>query len=118
MAVNERARDDISYEIVERIGVISKYPTGWEKQLNIVSWNGGNPKVDCRDWSPDMEHMSRGITLHMDEAKKMFELLGTMEMNRAPAKDQIAKAAKEAKKHNAALPPKAKEGKKLEAGLE
>ena len=75
MAVNEKERDDITFEIVEHVGVISVYPTGWKKELNIVAWNGGNEKFDIRDWDPNHEHMSRGITLHKDEAKKLFELL-------------------------------------------
>ena len=75
MAVNEKERDDVTYEIVEHIGVISKYPTGWAKELNLVAWNGGSPKFDLRDWSPEHEHMSRGMTLHKDEAQKLMELL-------------------------------------------
>ncbi|MCL2436773.1 MAG: PC4/YdbC family ssDNA-binding protein [Clostridiales bacterium] len=73
MAVNEK--DQITFEIVEHVGVISTHPTGWKKELNIVAWNGGNEKYDLRDWDPNHEHMSRGITLHKDEAKKLFELL-------------------------------------------
>ena len=118
MAVNERARDEIVFEVVEHIGVISTYPTGWSKQLNLVSWNGGTPKVDCRDWDPEMERMSRGITLHTEEAQKLYELLGSMEINRAPVKEQMAKAADEAKRNNASLLPKEKAVKKLEAGRE
>ena len=51
MAVNERERerDEITFETVEHVGVISVYPTGWKKELNVVSWNGGNPKYDVRD---------------------------------------------------------------------
>ena len=75
MAVNEKEREDITFEITKHIGVISVYPTGWRKELNIVSWNGGNEKVDLRDWDPDHERMSRGVTLHKDEAKRMQELL-------------------------------------------
>jgi hypothetical protein len=75
MAVHERERDEITFEIVEHIGVISVYPTGWKKELNLVSWNGGNSKYDLRDWSSEHEHMSRGVTLHKEEAKKLFELL-------------------------------------------
>jgi len=75
MAVNEKVREDITFEIVEHIGVISTYPTGWSKQLNLVAWNGGAPKYDCRDWDSEREHMSRGLTLHKDEAKKLYELL-------------------------------------------
>ncbi|MEI3503270.1 MAG: PC4/YdbC family ssDNA-binding protein [Anaerovoracaceae bacterium] len=47
------------------------YPTGWRKELNLVSWNGGAPKYDIRDWDPDHERMSRGITLHEKEMRLM-----------------------------------------------
>jgi len=75
MAVNERERDEITYEITDHLGVISAYPTGWAKELNMVSWNGGAKKYDLRDWDPEHQHMSRGVTLHKDEAKKLFEIL-------------------------------------------
>ena len=76
MAVNEKERDGVTFEFVEHIGVVSIYPTGWKKELNMVAWNGGSPKYDIRDWDPEHEHMSRGITLHKDEAQKLLELLG------------------------------------------
>ena len=80
MAVNEKQRDSITFEIIEHLGVISVYPTGWKKELNIVAWNGGSEKFDLRDWDPDHEHMSRGVTLHKDEAKRLFELLKERKM--------------------------------------
>ena len=80
MAASERERDSISYEITEHVGVISAYPTGWTKELNLVCWNGGSEKYDLRDWDPEHEHMSRGVTLHKDEAKKLLELLKTRKM--------------------------------------
>ena len=49
MAVNERERDDITFEITDHLGVISSYPTGWRKELNLVAWNGGAAKYDLRD---------------------------------------------------------------------
>ena len=80
MAGNGKERDEIVYEVVEHVGVISTYPTGWSKELNIVAWNGGNGKYDLRDWDAKHEHMSRGITLHKDEAKKLMELLQGCEL--------------------------------------
>lgn len=65
---------DIVFEVVESIGVIKTYPTGWSKEINLVSWNGGAAKYDIRDWDHKHERMSRGITLHKDEMKKMLEL--------------------------------------------
>ena len=43
-------RNDITFEIREHIGVISEYPTGWSKEINLVSWNEGAAKLDIRDW--------------------------------------------------------------------
>ena len=65
----------ITFEIVEKIGVITEYPTGWTREINIVSWNGNEPKYDIREWSPDHEKMSRGITLKEDELRTMLYLL-------------------------------------------
>lgn len=39
---------DIKYEIVEHIGVISESAKGWTKELNKISWNGGEPKYNIR----------------------------------------------------------------------
>lgn len=66
---------DAEFEIIENIGVIANYQTGWNKELNIVAWNGGVPKFDIRDWAPGREHMTRGITLHENEARALYQLL-------------------------------------------
>lgn len=66
---------EIRFEIVEEIGVLKEHSTGWKKELNFVRWNTGAPKYDIRDWSPDHNHMSRGITLTEDEMRSIFRLL-------------------------------------------
>lgn len=66
--------NEISFEITGHIGVIKAYENGWRKEINIVSWNEGQPKVDIRDWSPDHERMSKGITLTKDEFKRMIDV--------------------------------------------
>lgn len=66
---------DTTFEIVKHIGVINEYQTGWKKELNVVAWCGGVPKYDIRDWDEDHNRMSRGITLHEDEAKALAKLL-------------------------------------------
>ena len=35
---------DIKYNIVKEIGVLSEGSKGWRKELNLISWNNGNPK--------------------------------------------------------------------------
>lgn len=66
---------EIKYEIIEKLGILSESTKGWTKELNLISQNGGTPKYDIRDWSPDHEKMGKGITLTDEEAKKLKELL-------------------------------------------
>ena len=66
---------DIKFEIKEELGVISVSPKGWQKELNLVSWNGAAAKYDIREWSPDHEKMGKGITMTQEEAKTLYELL-------------------------------------------
>ena len=58
---------EFKYEITERIAVLSTNASGWERQLNMVSWNGKDPKYDIRDWSPDGS-MFAGLLDYADEA--------------------------------------------------
>lgn len=67
-------KTNITYEILEHIGVISKYDSGWNKELNIISWNGGAAKYDIRDWDHYHERMKKGITLFDGELRKLVEL--------------------------------------------
>ena len=66
---------DIKYEIVEQIGVISESAKGWTKELNRISWNGGEPNYDIRDWAPEHEKMGKGVTLTKNEAENLLSLL-------------------------------------------
>lgn len=66
---------DFKYEIVEELGVLSESSKGWTKELNKISWNGGEPKYDIRDWAPEHEKMGKGVTLTDEEAAKLLELL-------------------------------------------
>jgi len=69
----------ILFDIHAHIGVLSRNGNGWTKEVNIVSWNGGEPKVDIREWDPHHERMSRGITLRGEEARKLIEILSEKE---------------------------------------
>ena len=66
---------DIKYDILEELGVLSESAKGWTKELNLISWNGGTPKYDIRDWAPEHEKMGKGVTLSEEEARKLAELL-------------------------------------------
>jgi hypothetical protein len=66
---------DINYTILKNYGIISEEKSGWKKEINVVSWNGRNPKIDIRDWAPNHEKMGKGITLTKEEAMNLKELL-------------------------------------------
>ena len=65
---------NITFEIREHLGTIARYGTGWNKELNLISWNGGTPKFDIRDWDEHHEKPSRGVTLSQWEMRKMVDL--------------------------------------------
>ena len=67
---------DIKFEIKQHIGTISESGKGWTKELNLISWNGGSPKYDIRDWAPDHEKMGKGITLTEEEVRTLYKILG------------------------------------------
>lgn len=74
----EKKVEMVTFEIQEHIGVLDLVGRGepsWTKELNIVSWNGGPAKYDIRDWSPDHERMSRGITLTEQQTRTLAEIL-------------------------------------------
>ena len=66
---------DFSYTIVKHIGTISDSPKGWKKELNLISWNGRDPKYDIRDWAPDHEKMGKGITLNREELDNLAAIV-------------------------------------------
>ena len=71
---------DIKYEITEELGVLSEKSSGWTKELNRISWNGGAAKFDIRDWAPDNSKMGKGISLTHDELAILKGILNDLEI--------------------------------------
>ncbi|HEY2422213.1 MAG TPA: YdbC family protein [Neobacillus sp.] len=71
---------EIKFEIKETVGTLSQSPKGWNKELNLISWNGKEPKYDLRDWAPDHEKMGKGVTLSVEEVRALRDLLNGMEL--------------------------------------
>ena len=73
---NYRSEDEeVLFEIQETIGILRKSNTGWTRELNVVSWNGGAPRFDIREWDPLHEKMGRGITFTKAEADQICKWL-------------------------------------------
>lgn len=67
--------DPMKFEIISQIGIVSTSKTGWQTEVNRVSWNDGIPKYDIRTWSPDHTKMGKGITLTDEELEKLSAIL-------------------------------------------
>lgn len=69
------SKTEISFEIIETLGVLSTSTKGWTKELNLISWNGREPKYDLREWSPEHDKMGKGVTLSKDELDALKGIL-------------------------------------------
>ena len=72
--------NEIKYEIVKELGVISETSKGWKVELNLVSWNEREEKYDLRSWSENHEKIGKGIALTKDELIKLKEFLNKMDI--------------------------------------
>lgn len=66
---------EIQYEIKKEIAVLSTSDSGYTKEINLISWNGKEPKYDIRSFSPNREKCGKGVTLTEAEAKSLLEAL-------------------------------------------
>ena len=66
---------DIQYEIVKEIAVLSTSESGYTKEINLISWNGKEPRYDIHSFSPNREKCGKGITLTADEAAALLKAL-------------------------------------------
>lgn len=66
---------EINFEIKSSLGVLSTSNAGWTTELNLISWNGREPKYDIRAWSPDHSKIGKGTTLTAEELANLKNLL-------------------------------------------
>ena len=66
---------DFKFEITEQLGTLSESPRGWTKELNKVSFNDRPAKYDLREWDPDHQKMSKGVTLSDEEMEILSKIL-------------------------------------------
>ncbi len=71
---------EFTYEIVKNIATLSTAANGWSRQVNLISWNGRDPKYDIRDWAPDGSKMGKGISLSTEELIMLKEILDDLDL--------------------------------------
>ena len=68
----------LQFEIKQTIACLSEEKGGWKKELNLVSWNGNEPKYDIRSWSSDHTKMGKGITFSKEELSALKDVLNEL----------------------------------------
>ncbi len=86
-------REDISFEIVEHLGVLRSSAAGWTRELNYIAWCGRPPKYDIREWTPDHKKSTRGITLTDYEMGRICEWVSARNAAGSSAKAASGSAA-------------------------
>ena len=68
---------EVSFEIIEHLGALGKRTdNGWQVEVNVVSWNGGVPKVDIRPWNEDHTRCSKVVGRFNDaDAEQLGKIL-------------------------------------------
>ncbi len=72
---------EIKYEVIEKIGIVSEGNNGWNKELNLISWNGREATYDIRIWPPDHEKPGKGVTISAEEAKVLRDMLNKLNLD-------------------------------------
>lgn len=89
---------DFTFEIEEHFGIISSREDGWNKELNLVRWNGAAAKYDIREWDEHHEQMRRGVTLTPWEMRKVVDLFVSRNNHAAVAKGRTIEAERNARR--------------------
>jgi len=76
--------EEIEYEIIESYGIFSSGYNNWQKEVNLISWNGRPAKLDIRSWQKDHKKCGKGITLTREESEKLVLLLNKILRKKTP----------------------------------
>ena len=62
---------NISYRTISVLAVL-RNNSGYTKELRVVSWNDGAPKLDLHEWTPE-GRCCKGVTLTDDEGRALLQ---------------------------------------------
>ena len=81
----------VTCDLISELAVLREN-NGYRKVVNIISWNGAEPKLDIREWTPENHCTKKGFTLTDDEAKILLTTLQDyFESGEKPAKKEESK---------------------------
>ncbi|NLZ56374.1 MAG: hypothetical protein GX907_04180 [Clostridiaceae bacterium] len=70
---------EITFNVIKSFGILSTSASGWSKELNLISWNEGRPKLEIRDWAPGRTKAGKGVGLTPEEVAVLKELLSEID---------------------------------------
>ena len=73
--------EQISFNVTKSIWKLNRAVNGWQKEVNLVAWNGKKPKLDVREWNADKTKMRRGVTLSKDEVLELKRCLNSIDID-------------------------------------
>ncbi len=60
---------EFKMDVKRQVAVLSENDKGYSMQVNIISYNGREPKLDIRTWKDDK--MLKGVTLNAEEIEAL-----------------------------------------------
>jgi hypothetical protein len=102
--------EEIECEIIESYGVFSAGAKNWNKEVNLVSWNGRPAKLDIRSWQSNHERCGKGIALTREEAEELVKLLNKILRQKETKSERQTKtgtATKKSRLQKKPVPPQA-----------
>ncbi|MGB4609080.1 MAG: PC4/YdbC family ssDNA-binding protein [Saccharofermentanales bacterium] len=72
---------EFKYEVKHNVGILSTGRSGWNREVNMVSWNENPAKLDIRDWAPEHAKMSKSVSLSYEEASILREILNEINLD-------------------------------------
>ena len=69
------AGEQVRYNITKSIWRLNRSVNGWQKEVNVVAWNGKQAKLDIREWNADKSQMHKGLTFDKDEVYQLKRCL-------------------------------------------
>lgn len=75
-------KDGITFEVKKHLAVLST-TNNYQKQANLISWNGKPESLDIRTWNIKDENSPKplkGVILSADETKGLIEAIKGLEM--------------------------------------
>lgn len=71
-------KNEVRFEILEKLGKVCTYETGWSMELNVVKWNDDEEYIyDIRSWDPEHERLTYGLRLSKEEIDALVEAYET-----------------------------------------